>query len=422
MQRLVVAAAVGGLACVFAQAVLTRLVRRLQLLGCAANPLVSLAEPARPPLPISTPEAVGVSSARLQQLSAWSDGWVEAGKIPGMLTMMMRKGKLIYLHSSGHANVDTGEPMNERTLLRFYSMTKPVVSVCAMVAYERGLFQLDEPISIHLPGFAKPRVVLPGGGTEPASREITFRDLLTHTAGLAYGDSEHAVDDAYRDAGCGWDAPYKLTLEEFVERIGALPLAYQPGASWRYSYATDVLGRLLEVVTGLPLDALLAQEVFGPLGMVDSGFHVADDKLGRFAALYEVDEEEADAAAAAASEDRRRFERHHTNAAAAAAAAAAATAAAATAASTASASASVAVAAEGAWLLRHGRHGGRRGVASREGSNLAAQLGRQGSPQRRRATKGVVVVVACAARGIVALVVVVLAALATLLLRLLLRL
>ena len=214
--------------------------------------------------------------------------------------------------------------MNERTLLRFYSMTKPIVSVCAMVAYERGLFQLDEPISIHLPGFAKPRVVLPGGGSEPAAREITFRDLLTHTAGLAYGDSEHAVDEAYREVGCGWDAPYKLTLEEFVDRIGALPLAYQPGSSWRYSYATDVLGRLLEVVTGLPLDELLAQEIFGPLGMVDSGFHVPQDKLGRFAALYEVDEEETEAAAAA-SEDRRRFERHHTNAAAAAAAATATT-------------------------------------------------------------------------------------------------
>ena len=136
------------------------------------------------PLPLAAPEEVGLSSVRLQQISRWSDGWVESGKFPGLLTLIARRGRLCYLHSSGVASVDDGREMAQNTIVRLYSLSKPLVSVCAMVLYERGFFQLDEPLSHHLPSFANPRVLLPSGESVAAKREITVRDLLTHTAGL----------------------------------------------------------------------------------------------------------------------------------------------------------------------------------------------------------------------------------------------
>uniref|UniRef100_A0A7S4BDV2 Beta-lactamase-related domain-containing protein n=1 Tax=Chrysotila carterae TaxID=13221 RepID=A0A7S4BDV2_CHRCT len=262
-----------------------------------------------PTLRIVPPEAVGISSARLTQITRWSDGWVAAGKLPGMLTMIARHGQVCYMHSSGYADVATKQPLTERTLMRMYSMTKPVVSVAAMILYERGLFQLDEPISKHLRCFARPVVMLDDGTTEPANREITFRDLLTHTSGLSYGDSDNRVDEMYEEAGCGWDMPNKMTLEEFVERLATLPLAFQPGFSWRYSYSTDVLGRLLEVLSGMPLDELLARELFEPLKMVDSGFCVPPDKLHRLAQVYEVANDEDAYEEEGATPSLKRFER-----------------------------------------------------------------------------------------------------------------
>ena len=172
------------------------------------------------PLPLAAPEDVGLSTQRLRALSAWSDGWVESGKIPGMLTCIVRRGKLVYLHTSGKADVEADRPMAPNTIVRLYSLSKPLVSVCAMCLYERGLFQLDEPISHHLPSFANPTVMLPSGEAVPAKREITFADLLTHTAGLTYGDGDGPVDAAYKAAGCGWDAPYAaLNSSRYTEPL-----------------------------------------------------------------------------------------------------------------------------------------------------------------------------------------------------------
>ena len=259
------------------------------------------------PLPLAQPEAVGLSTQRLSEISRWSDGWVGSGKLPGLFTAIARRGKLVYAHSSGSADVASGSPLTQHTLVRLYSLTKPLVSVCAMVLYEKGLFQLDEPVSHHLPSFANARVLLASGEIVPAEREVTVHHLLTHTAGLTYGDSDTAVDEAYKAAGCGWDAPYHLSLSDFVDRIGRLPLAFHPGESWRYSYATDVLGRLLEVISGLPLDRLMDETLFSPLGMADSGFVVPPEKLPRFAAIYEASE--APGRVGAVARQRRRFER-----------------------------------------------------------------------------------------------------------------
>mmetsp|Transcript_32726 Transcript_32726/g.86001 ORF Transcript_32726/g.86001 Transcript_32726/m.86001 type:complete len:875 (-) Transcript_32726:377-3001(-) len=264
----------------------------------------------RMPLPVAHPEDLSLSAERLDQITRWSDGWVASGKVPGMITLIARHGKITYLHMSGLADVESKLPLAANTIMRFYSMTKPVTSVGAMILYERGLFQLDEPISHHLPAFSKPHV-LEDGKRVPARREITFRDLLMHTAGLGYGDGETDIDELYENSRIGSNTPSDMTLAEFVDRLGRLPLAFHPGESWRYSYATDVLGRLLEVLTGLPLDKFLHDELFEPLGMVDSCFCISKtdgDRLARLAQVYKA-REVLDIEVGQRARQLRRFER-----------------------------------------------------------------------------------------------------------------
>ena len=227
-----------------------------------------------------------------------------------MITLIARHGKLTYLHLSGFADVERKLLLAANTIMRFYSMTKPVTSVGAMILYERGLFQLDEPISHHLPSFSGSHV-LENDQLVPARREITFRDLLMHTAGLGYGDGASDIDELYENSRIGSNTPSDMSLAEFVDRLGRLPLAFHPGESWRYSYATDVLGRLLEVLTGLPLDKFLYDNVFQPLGMVDSCFWLSKsdaDRMARFAQVYKA-REELDIEVGQRARQRRRFER-----------------------------------------------------------------------------------------------------------------
>jgi len=265
------------------------------------------------PLPPAHPSDVGLCPRRLGHISSWANGWVAAGKVPGMITAVARRGKLVYLHASGFANVEAAKPFELDTVLRAYSMTKCVTSVVAMILYERGLFQLDEPISHFLPSFANPRVLLEDGTLVDAEREITVKDLLTHTAGLGYGDGDGEIDELYAGARIGWNTPSDMSLAEFVDRLGRIPLGSHPGERWRYSYATDVLGRLLEVISGVPLDELFAREVFKPLGMVDSCFHIEKtdtNRLSRFAQVYEADENDTIAPSDLARQ-RRRYERNN---------------------------------------------------------------------------------------------------------------
>ncbi len=238
----------------------------------------------------TTPEDVGLSSAQLGRVKDWSQRLVDGGKLAGVTTMVARRGRVAHLHSCGLANRETGQAMSPDTIVRIYSMTKPLTSVAIMMLYEQGRFQLDDPVSQFLPCFTTMRVAAGGQrgkiDTVPAHRPITIRDLLTHTSGLTYGFMQSTqVDALYRDEGIDFQAS-ECTLGEMVERVAALPLLAQPGAEWNYSVATDVLGHLVAVVSGEPFGEFLLNRVIKPLGMVDTDFHVPAQKHGRFAANY----------------------------------------------------------------------------------------------------------------------------------------
>ena len=243
-------------------------------------------------LPLVTPEQVGLSAARLDRVRKWMHGWVDSGKLAGMVTCVLRKGELAFAEVYGKADLARDKPMRPDTIFRIYSMTKPLTSTAIMMLYEEGRFQLDDPISKFIPAFANPRVMVGGSRgkieTVPAEREINFRDLLTHTSGLTYGFMEsNPVDAAYRAKEGGVDFQTADTsLKQLVERLAQLPLIAQPGKAWNYSVSTDVLGYLVEVISGQPFEKYLKEKVIDPLGMVDTDFHVPKEKHERFAANY----------------------------------------------------------------------------------------------------------------------------------------
>jgi CubicO group peptidase (beta-lactamase class C family) len=238
----------------------------------------------------TTPEDVGLSTERLARIDGWMDRLVADGKLAGLSVNVLRRGQLAYSRATGKADLARGTAFDASTIVRIYSMTKPLTSTAIMMLYEEGRFQLDDPITRFLPSFAHQRVVTGGSRgkleTVPAVRDITFRDLLTHTSGLTYGFMESSGADAmYREIGVDFQSSDK-SLAEVVDLAASCPLIAQPGAEWNYSIATDVLGRLVEVVSGQPFHEFLAARVLGPLGMHDTGFHVAPGKIGRFAANY----------------------------------------------------------------------------------------------------------------------------------------
>jgi CubicO group peptidase (beta-lactamase class C family) len=236
------------------------------------------------------PEDVGLSSERLARVNAWAQRLVDGGKLPGMTTMVLRHGKLVHFNVCGLADVKRERRLAPETIFRFYSMTKPLTSTAIMMLYEEGKFQLDDSITRFLPCFKNMRVSVGGMRgkleTVPAERDITFRDLLSHTSGLTYGFMEATpVDAQYRDRGVDFQTSDK-TLAEVVELAADVPLIAQPGAEWNYSIATDVLGHLVATISGMPFERFLRERVTGPLGMADTDFHVPDDKNARFAANY----------------------------------------------------------------------------------------------------------------------------------------
>ena len=235
-------------------------------------------------------EDVGLSSSRLARIDGWMDALVATGKLPGALVMVSRRGRTAYLRGTGHADIARAAPVRHDTIFRIYSMTKALTSTAIMMLYEEGRFQLDDPISRFLPAFAGQRVAAGGMrgkiDTVPAARDITFRDLLTHTSGLTYGFMEaNPVDALYRETGINFQDK-QGTLAEMVDRLAALPLIAQPGRAWNYSVATDVLGHLVAVISGRDFGTFLHDRVIAPLGMIDTGFHVPAEKLARFAANY----------------------------------------------------------------------------------------------------------------------------------------
>ena len=236
------------------------------------------------------PEDVGLSSERLARVNHWARHLVDDGNLPGLITAVLRRGKLVHFNVCGMADIERERRIAADTIFRFYSMTKPLTSTAIMILYEEGRFQLDDPITRFLPCFKNMRVFTGGTSgnmeTAPAERDITFRDLLTHTSGLSYSYvTATPIDALYRERGIDFVASDK-TLGEVVETAAGLPLIAQPGAEWNYSIATDVLGHLVALISGTPFDQFMSTRVTRPLGMVDTEFHVPADKMFRFATNY----------------------------------------------------------------------------------------------------------------------------------------
>ncbi len=237
------------------------------------------------------PENVGLCSKRLGRVAAWMERQVSGGRLAGVEVVINRHGRTAFHRCHGKRDLARNADATPDTVYRIYSMTKPLTAVAAMMLYEEGHFQLDDPITRWLPAFAGQRVFTGGGYgavmTEPAVRDITFRDLLTHTSGLTYGFMQATpVDAMYRAQKLelpGAAAP----LGDIVERLAKVPLIAQPGTQWNYSVASDVLGHLVAVISGQPFDAFLRERVIGPLGMADTDFFVPSGKVARFAANYD---------------------------------------------------------------------------------------------------------------------------------------
>ncbi|WP_420609071.1 serine hydrolase domain-containing protein [Candidatus Poriferisodalis sp.] len=239
--------------------------------------------------PTVGPAEVGFDAGRLERIAAHLDRYVDDGRLPGVSVLLTRGGQIAYTHRYGQRDCERSLPVTADTIYRIYSMTKPIVSVAAMQLYEQGCFQLKDPVSRWIPEFANARVFAGGNvmqyqTREPAS-EVTVHSLLTHTSGLTYDfHFANEVDALYRANGFNWGAPGNL--EETCEALASLPLLFDPGTEWNYSYSTDVLGRVVEVVSGQSLDEYLVDHVIGPLGMTDTGFQVPPADVERFAANY----------------------------------------------------------------------------------------------------------------------------------------
>lgn len=236
------------------------------------------------------PTSVGLDPARLARVDEFiKTRYIDSGRYPGFSLLVSRRGQVAHLSTQGQRNVDTGAPMTPDTIVRIYSMSKPITSVALLSLYEEGRFRLDTPVSTFIPSWSDLRVWQDGNVTNYTTaypeREMTVRDLLTHTSGLTYAwMGRHPVDGLYRRAGL--DQPHKL--EHWVEILAGLPLLFSPGTQWSYSVATDVIGRLVEIISGQSFDTFLAQRIFEPLGMTDTSFMVDEDKADRFAANYVV--------------------------------------------------------------------------------------------------------------------------------------
>ncbi|MCS4502530.1 beta-lactamase family protein [Arhodomonas aquaeolei] len=236
------------------------------------------------------PEQVGLSRERLGRVRRWMREQVERERLPGASVLIARHGRVAFFECEGQRDIEAGAPVQRDTLFRVFSMTKPLTTVALMMLYEAGAFQLDDPVARYLPEFEDMQVLVGGSAQaprlKPADGPITIHHLLTHTAGLTYwfmGDSP--VSGMYRNAGIDF-VRGEGGLAEMVERVAAQPLIDHPGARWHYSVATDVLGRLVEVLSGERFDVFLQRHVLAPLGMHDTGFEVADRDIDRLAALY----------------------------------------------------------------------------------------------------------------------------------------
>jgi CubicO group peptidase (beta-lactamase class C family) len=270
--------------------------RKTALLAAITLALLTGPAGAQAPLPSARPEQVGLSTERLGQLGQVLRQEIAKGKIPGAVALVARKGRIAYYEAFGARDPATRAPMTRDAIFRIYSMTKPVTSVAIMMLQEEGRLVLNDPVSKFLPQLTKLQVAVekkdasgqPALELAPAQREITIHDLLRHTSGFTYGGrtTNLTVKEAYAREGV--DAR-DLTNAELVDRLAKVPLAHQPGTAWEYSRSVDVLGRVVEVISGKSLGGFFADRIFRPLGMKDSGFSVPQAQQGRLAQAFPID-------------------------------------------------------------------------------------------------------------------------------------
>ena len=238
---------------------------------------------------------VGLDAARLKKIDEHFNRYVDSGRLAGYAVAVARKGKVAHFGMYGHKDSETGTPITDDTMYRIYSMTKPVTSLALMMLVERGLLQLTDPVSKFIESFGETRVWNTGTILKPLTNALTepirVWHLLTHTAGMTYGFMyADVVDDMYRRAGFEAGVAFNESLEVVCDKFAALPLLFQPGSSWNYSIATDIVGRIIEVVAKMPLDEFFQKEIFEPLSMHDTAFFAPSEKHERMASLYRYDE------------------------------------------------------------------------------------------------------------------------------------
>ena len=262
-----------------------------------APPTAAADQTAAAPLPITEPESAGMSSERLKRLSEAVGAYIDRGQVAGTVTLVARRGKVVHFEAQGERWSEEGVPMTRDTIFRIASMTKPIASVALMTLYEEGRFQLRDPIANYLPEFAEMQVATVPDADEylvapykliEAARPITVQHILTHTAGFANSYRGLLTAD-YAKLRNNRDPEW--TVGDFVTALAELPLEFHPGDAWQYGPSVDVVGRMVEVLSGQTLDEYLQERIFEPLGMVDTYFYLPESKVGRFAALYRPGED-----------------------------------------------------------------------------------------------------------------------------------
>jgi CubicO group peptidase (beta-lactamase class C family) len=252
---------------------------------------------AQAPLPTARPEEVGLSSQKLARVTEVIKGEIARGRYPGAVAIVARRGKIAYYEALGQRDPQSGAPMTKDAIFRLYSMTKPFTSVAAMMLVEDGRMLLNDPVSKYLPKLRNLQVSVPQLDPQngrityllvPSEREITIQDLLRHTSGLVYGvfTSHGGVKQAYAKEGVDW---YNVTPAEQIDRLARVPLARQPGSAWEYSLSTDVVGRVVEAISGATLGQFLQERIWAPLKMTDTAFRVENGKAARLAQPFAKD-------------------------------------------------------------------------------------------------------------------------------------
>ena len=264
---------------------LTRVLAGTLLLALVAMPVWAQG------LPMSSPEDVGLSSERLERIGPFLQRHIDSELISGSVVMVARNGRVAYHEAFGELDMDADTPMAKDSIFRIYSMTKPITSLAVMMLWEEGLFLLNDPVSKYIPELGGLQMGTDGVGadgrpefaTMRSSRDMTIRDLLRHTSGLTYGIfGASTVDKMYNEQ----ELLNSGSLAEFVNTLSKLPLRYDPGTTWNYSVSTDVLGRFVEVISGMPFDQFLEERIFLPLEMNDTAFWVPESKAHRLTTLY----------------------------------------------------------------------------------------------------------------------------------------